>query len=121
MPVDYVFYNALAAKLDGKKDDALAVFESMKKWSYDAFNDEVKEDFFAVSLPDLVVLDGDLNKSRKENCLLMRMLSAVGLNDRNLFEQSFAELENLNPSNFKLALYRELSETLFTLSASDEI
>lgn len=120
LPCDYVFYNALAKKVAGKEDEAHKIFETMKQWSYDALNKEVVEDFFAVSLPDLVVLDRDLTKTRKENCLLMRILSSLGLGDKELFEQSLDEMRKLQPSNYKLPLYETLGTDLITVATSGQ-
>ena len=34
-------------------------------------NDEMKIDYFAVSLPDFLIFEGDLNKNNKVHCNLM--------------------------------------------------
>lgn len=113
LPCDYVFYNALAQKIAGKSQEAEQIFTTMRTWSYEAFNEVVHEDFFAVSLPDLVVLDRSLNEARQENCLLMRLLASIGLNDRALFTKTIADFKQLQPSNFKIALYETLADSLF--------
>ena len=41
-------------------------------------HDEVKIDYFAVSLPDLVIFDDDLNKRNKIHCLYMEGLGYLG-------------------------------------------
>lgn len=120
LPCDYVFYNALAQSLSGKKQ-AAQIFENMKQWSYAAFDEEVHEDFFAVSLPDLVVLDHDIKESRQENCLLMRLLSSIGLQDQALFDKTLVDFKQLQPSNFKIALYETLSGSLFEIAKQGKL
>ena len=112
LPVDYVFYNALSRMVCGKQDEAKQIFTAMKDWSNSNFNKEAVEDFFAVSLPDLVVFDRDLNRERKENCLLMKALGSLGLGEESAFDESLNELAALHPSNFKISLYKTLKAQL---------
>ena len=121
LPLDYVFYHGLAQAVSGDAQGAKQLFEAMKKWSYDAFDQEVQEDFFAVSLPDLVVLDSNLLTARHENCLLMRLLAAIGLNDQDLYQNTLQQLSQLSPSNFKVHLYHELSPVLMQIAAAQKL
>lgn len=121
LPLDYVFYHGLALAVSGDVQGAKQLFETMKKWSYDAFDQEVQEDFFAVSLPDLVVLDSNLVTARHENCLLMRLLAAIGLNDQALYQSTLQQLSQLSPSNFKVHLYHELSPVLMQIAAAQQL
>lgn len=121
LPLDYVFYHGLAQAVSGDVQGSKQLFEAMKKWSYDAFDQEVQEDFFAVSLPDLVVLDSNLVTARHENCLLMRLLAAIGLNDQDLYQNTLQQLSQLSPSNFKVHLYHELSPVLMQIAAAQKL
>ena len=119
VPVDYVFYQALAhaqANDPAEQAQAQQIFTKMQDWSYQAYDQQVTEDFFAVSLPDLVVLDRDLQQNRQENCLLMRALAAIGLGNKNLAKQHLHELATLAPANFKVNLYETLLNTLIEVA-----
>lgn len=111
-PCDYVFYNALAKLVSGNDKSANEIFSNMENWAQNAINAKVYEDFFAVSLPDLVVLDRDLDSERKENCYLMGMLGALGQNKISEFKDNLQKLQKTNPSSFKAALYGSLLEDL---------
>ena len=119
LPCDYVLYNALAKLYDNKAQEANAILNDMLQWSYDAFNKEAKEDFFAVSLPDLVVLDRNLQAVRHENCLVVRMLAHIGLHDEKAFLQDLEDLKSLQPSNFKLSLYKKLGPSLIQIAKKE--
>lgn len=112
LPCDYLFYHALALRALGKEAEAKSLLCAMQKWSYEAYDSAMEEDFFAVSLPDLVVLDRDPAIERRENCLVMRLLSALGLGDEALFEQTASDLKALQPSNFKVYLYQSIKAGL---------
>ena len=117
--MDYVFYQALAhaqANDPAEQAQAQQIFTKMQDWSYQAYDQQVTEDFFAVSLPDLVVLDRDLQQNRQENCLLMRALAAIGLGNKNLAKQHLHELATLAPANFKVNLYETLLNTLIEVA-----
>ena len=44
-------------------------------------NDEMKIDYFAVSLPDFLIFEVDLNKKNKVHCLYMAALGYWGKGD----------------------------------------
>lgn len=111
-PCDYVFFNALARLHQGKHEEAQAIFKSMQEWSKRLENVPFADDFFAVSLPELIVLDQDKNLARQESCILMQMLGALGLGDTNGFDKSLSKLLEINPSNHKAYLYADLKDFL---------
>ncbi|WP_235380241.1 hypothetical protein, partial [Escherichia coli] len=56
-PVDYLFWQGMAQRKLGDDAQADALFNSFLQW-VESHRDNVPDvDFFAVSLPDLVVLD----------------------------------------------------------------
>lgn len=114
-PLDYVFYNALALKCQGHKDEANAIFKNMIDWANKSMHSKVEKDFFAVSLPQLVVLDSDDNQQRIANCYLMKMLGAIGLGDEKLFTEAHNQLVEADPANFKAPLYQGLAKLLMTI------
>jgi len=76
---DKIFYQGLALlKLD-KKDEAKQRFDNLIKYGEKHKSDEVKMDFFAVSLPDLMIFDDDLSAKNKIHCLYLIALGNLGL------------------------------------------
>lgn len=103
-PVDYLFYQAMSYKKLGQKDRAEKMFHSFIEWGYEHSNDVVKSDFFAVSLPDLIVLDSDPQVKHKQHCLFVSALGYLGLGDIGKFNEYSQELLKINPAHDKLHL-----------------
>ena len=55
-------------------------------------HDEIKIDYFAVSLPDLLVFDQDLNKKNNIHCNYLLGLGNLGLDKQQQAEVSFKEV-----------------------------
>lgn len=117
-PLDYVFYNAKALCCLGNNDKASAIFTAMNKWADNAIEQKTSKDFFAVSLPQLVVLDSDDDVQRQINCHLIKMLSAIGLKDKAAYDDAAAKLEALEPSNSKIFFYNKVFDVLVNIESA---
>ncbi|MNR26207.1 Tetratricopeptide repeat protein [compost metagenome] len=111
--MDYLFYQGMALARLGRVAEAQRLFEGMVGWAEQSMGESVEADFFAVSLPDLIVLDDDPQHKHRQHCLLVRALGLLGLGQRDGCEQSLRELLTLNPAHDKGHLFalicRELS------------
>ncbi len=54
------------------------IFDSLIKFGEDHFNDIIKIDYFAVSLPDMQVFDTDPDQKNQIHCLYMQGLGYLG-------------------------------------------
>ncbi|TKK64552.1 DUF5107 domain-containing protein [Ilyomonas limi] len=76
---DKIFYQALAwIKLD-EPAKAGAIFNKLISFGERHMNDEIQIDYFAVSLPDMLVFDIDLNQRNKQHCNYLIGLGNIGL------------------------------------------
>ncbi len=80
-PPEMMYYAALAIRALGNEDEAKRRFAAFGEYARVHMDDEVKIDYFAVSLPDFLIFDADLNKKNKVHCLHMAALGALGLGD----------------------------------------
>lgn len=80
-PPEMIFYQGLAFKKLGKDEEAKCCFEKLITFAEEHISDEVRIDFFAVSLPDLLIFDEDLNKKNRIHCLFMSALGFIGKGD----------------------------------------
>ena len=78
---DKIFYQGLAWKKLGETKRADAIFKRLIGFGEEHLNDTIKIDYFAVSLPDLLVFDQDLNLRNKIHCHYLIALGYLGLNN----------------------------------------
>jgi tetratricopeptide (TPR) repeat protein len=76
---DKIFYQGLAWLKLNQKQKAHKIFNRLIEFGTQHLNSEVKLDYFAVSLPDLLVFDQDLNLKNNIHCLYLQGLGNLGL------------------------------------------
>ena len=79
---DKIFYQGLAWRKLGDEAKARARFHKLINHGEKHLFDDVKIDYFAVSLPDLLIWDDDLNIRNQIHCNLVMGLGYLGLGDR---------------------------------------
>lgn len=77
---DKIFYQGLAWHALGEKEKASQIFSRLVEYGKTHLHDEVKIDYFAVSLPDLLIFEDDLNVRNQTHCYYMMGLGYLGLN-----------------------------------------
>lgn len=78
---DKIFYQGLAWQKLGEHEKADGVFGKLVRFGEEHLHDKIKIDYFAVSLPDLLVFDQDLDERNRIHCYYMAGLGYLGLND----------------------------------------
>ena len=76
---DKIFYKGLALVALDKTGEAEKVFQKLITYSDTHYNDQIKIDYFAVSLPDLLIWEDDLNKRNQIHCSYIKGLGLMGL------------------------------------------
>lgn len=51
------------------------------EYGKDHMDDDIKIDYFAVSLPDFLIFNADLNKKNRVHCCFMAALGCIGMGD----------------------------------------
>ena len=76
---DKIFYQGLALLKLGHPKEAKKRFQNLIDYGKDHMQDEVKLDYFAVSLPDLLIWEEDLNARNKIHCHYLIGLGELGM------------------------------------------
>ena len=118
-PVDYLFYQGLALIRLGQPDKASELFINMINWAEQASKEQVETDFFAVSLPDLVVLDSHPQQIHQEHCQFVKALGLLGQGHLAEGKQLLNALLKANPAHDKAYLFLTMLEKLSTLIWKD--
>ena len=77
-PPETIFYQGMAWLELGNKEEANKRFDKLISYADKHINDDVKIDYFAVSLPDLLVFDENLNTKNRLHCMFMKALGLFG-------------------------------------------
>ena len=75
---DKIFYQGMALLKLNRKKEAEKRFDRLISYGKEHSNDEVKMDYFAVSLPDLLIWEDDLTHRNKIHCLYLQGLGYLG-------------------------------------------
>ena len=76
---DKIFYRGLALQKLGQHEVAQSIFQKLVIYGQQRQHDEVKLDYFAVSLPDLLIFEDDLSQRNTIHCHYLMGLGYLGL------------------------------------------
>lgn len=89
---DKIFYQGMAWKKLGQTDKATHIFNNLIEYADKHQGDKVEIDYFAVSLPNLLIFEDDLDNRNKAHCYFMRGLGELGFEK---FEQAKQTLSDV--------------------------
>lgn len=107
-PPETIFYQGMALLKSNDPDGAKDRFNKLISYADEHFNDDVKIDYFAVSLPDLLVFEDDLNLKNQLHCMFMKALGLFGLGKINESKTLFEQVLKINPNTFQIATHYQL-------------
>lgn len=93
---DKIFYQGLAWLKLNDRARAEQIFKRFISFGNEHMNDQIKIDYFAVSLPDLLVFDQDLNLKNRIHCKYLVGLGYLGLSNYEETKRSLNEVLSLN-------------------------
>ena len=105
---DKIFYQGLALLKLGRVDEAHGRFYKLVNYGKNHLFEDVVMDYFAVSLPDLQIWEGDLNLSNKIHCKYMLALGFYGLGDKQHAERYLAEASQLDKNHLGILSFQSL-------------
>lgn len=109
-PADMILFQGLAYEKLGDRKAANARYYRLIDYGEQHMRDDVKIPYFAVSLPDFVVFDDDLNVKNRAHCAFLLGLGFLGLGKTDRAAEYFAEAESVNPCDARVAEYRWVLE-----------
>ncbi len=109
---DKIFYRGLAFLKLGDENKANSIFKNLIEFGQQHLNDNIAIDYFAVSLPDLLVFDADLNYKNKIHCLYLMGLGNLGLGDKNLWnaERFFNEVLIMDVNHQGALIHKKMTK-----------
>lgn len=93
---DKIFYAAMCYKALGDEDKANGLFHKLISYGEKHIFEHITMDYFAVSLPDLLVWEGDLDEANRIHCNYMLSLGYFGLGDADKGKHYLDEVIKMN-------------------------
>ncbi len=107
---DKIFYQGLALMKLGRVGEAHGRFYKLVNYGKNHLFERVVMDYFAVSLPDLQIWEGDLNLSNLIHCKYMLALGFYGLGDMRHAERYLAEASELDKNHLDILSFQTLMD-----------
>lgn len=98
-PADMILYRGLAQKALGHYNEALKCFHQLVDYGETHLFDEVRIDYFAVSLPELQLFEEDLTKRNQLHCRFLIGLGCLGLDETTRAQQELAYVVENDPAH----------------------
>jgi len=108
---DKIFYQGLALLKLNRKAEAEERFTSFVKYGEEHQNDNVKLDYFAISLPDLLIWEEDLNDKNKTHCHYLIGLGELGLANTDKAAQVLDSVLLQDGYHLSAQLHRNMTKT----------
>jgi tetratricopeptide (TPR) repeat protein len=99
-PPHMIYYQGLALGALGDEDGARSRFNKLVSYGETHLFKKPDMDYFAVSLPDFLVFDADLDKNNRTHCYYMMALGYMGLGNKEKARAAFQEALKLSPNHY---------------------
>ncbi len=109
---DKIFYAGLCYRALGQEDKARCLFNKLLSYGKQHHFDHVTMDYFAVSLPDLLIWDDSLDTKNEIHCKYMLALGYYGMGDEKHAMDYLAEVEALDNNHQGIQQLRTLTNFL---------
>ncbi|WP_336773895.1 DUF5107 domain-containing protein [Paenibacillus sp. MMO-58] len=112
-PPHMIYYQGVALRELGREREARSRFNKLVDYGEQHLFQPQKIDYFAVSLPDFLVFDEDLDKKNRIHCHYMIALGQLGLGQAAIAEEHFQEVLELEPTHQGAAIHRCLPASAY--------
>ncbi|ASB49765.1 DUF5107 domain-containing protein [Alkalitalea saponilacus] len=113
---DKIFYQGLALLKLQRRREADDRFSRLIEYGNKHLNDEVRIDYFAVSLPDLLIWDDDLDIRNRIHCLYIKGLGLLGHGRVDEAETLFKEVSSMECTHEGVKIHQKMIESMYKLS-----
>ena len=108
---DKIFYQGRALSKLGREGEAHGRFYRLINYGKQHIFEKQKTDYFAVSLPDLLIWDDSLDTKNLIHCKYMLALGYYGMGDKDHAEQYLKEVEQLDNNHQGIQQLRSLMDS----------
>ena len=105
-PADMILYQGLALQKLGRPVEGKARFYKLTDYGERHLYDHMRIEYFAVSLPDFLIFEDDLDDKNRAHCQYLIGLGSLGLGDEKRAAAAFGEALDLDPNHLNALRYR---------------
>jgi len=109
---DKIFYQGLALQKLGNEREANIRFNKLIDYGKKHCEDDVKLDYFAISLPDLLIWEEDLNVINKIHCDYLIGLGQLGLGNQEEATTAFNKVKKTNLTHVPAHIHNKMVSIL---------
>lgn len=109
-PADMIMYKGMANLQLGNTKAAHTCFNKLMDYGERHLYDEVKNDFFAVSLPDFLIFEDDMEKKNKAHCYYLMGLSSIGNGNQEKAKKQFEKALEYDFNHQNCRIYLKMTE-----------
>ena len=109
-PADMILYQGWAHERVGKSLEGKARFNKLIDYGEKHLRDDVKFDYFAVSLPDFLIFEEDMNIKNQIHCYYLMGLGNLGLGRKEEAKHFFEKALSMDINHQNCAIYKKMSE-----------
>jgi tetratricopeptide (TPR) repeat protein len=109
---DKIFYQGLALQKLNRQLEANIRFENLINYGLLHLNDTIKLDYFAISLPDLLIWEVDLNDINKIHCNYLIGLGKLGLGEHDESIERFQKVIQMDLFHIPAHIHSNLTKDL---------
>lgn len=109
-PADMILYKGFANRKLGNTKAASACFNKLMDYGERHLYDEMKNDFFAVSLPDFLIFEDDMQRKNKAHCHYLMGLANMGIGDKEETKRQFEKALSYDYNHQNCRIYMKMTE-----------
>ncbi len=107
-PADLILYQGLAFEKLGRMAEANARYHKLIDYGEKHIFDDVKIEYFAVSLPNLQIFEEDLSQLNKAHCEYLIALGSYGLHDMKRAKAAYDKVLEIDKAHMGAVIHRQL-------------
>lgn len=107
-PADMILYKGLAHEHLGEHKAAHACFNKLMDYGEKHLRDHVENDYFAVSLPDFMIFEEDMDQKNAAHCHYLMGLANLGMGDKKKAAEEFEDTLKLDYNHQNAGIYRQM-------------
>ncbi|MDD2797689.1 MAG: DUF5107 domain-containing protein [Bacteroidales bacterium] len=115
---DKIFYQGLALLKLGRKEEARERFDRLIAFGKAHMEEEIKLDYFAVSLPDMLIWEDDLTLRNKIHCNYVIGLGYLGLGELKSAKSYFDKASHTDINHQGVQIHTQLCDQLSNIGIS---